>query len=358
MFVDRRPQTHSVVLSLVSAFLAFSTLASTPAFARVSWQKLDLSQAIERARVQKKQVLVDVWATWCGPCQDMEAQVFSRPDVTRAMKPLVTVRVDADTPAGKAAIERYHVVGFPTFLLLDGEGREVDRLMGFVEPEKFIEVLAGYRQGKGTLAELEARFAAAGGDAELAAAIAQRSAIRGELARAEALLSLVLAADPKNERKLAAATLFEVAYSGHLRLGGDPKKAEVLLAALSSEFPDAPETKRIPMALAKAARQAGDLARTRSLLDSVIAQSPGTSKVYNQVAWFCFREGYDLPFGIATARRGLEVDAQDAGLWDTLAEVLFKSGDRAGARAAIAKAVALDAKDPYFRSQTKKFSQR
>jgi thioredoxin-related protein len=59
----------------------------------------------------------------------------------------VAVRYDADAGEGSALAQRYGVRGFPTFVLVDPGGRELDRFSGYRTPEEFVARLRGGRRG-------------------------------------------------------------------------------------------------------------------------------------------------------------------------------------------------------------------
>ena len=71
-------------------------------------------------------VVIAVMSQHCPACQQME------PVVARAERACATrvTRAFIEEADGVALAVRHRVVGVPTFLVLDGEGREIDRLVG------------------------------------------------------------------------------------------------------------------------------------------------------------------------------------------------------------------------------------
>lgn len=87
---------------------------------------LDNNNFQSTAEDVKGVVLVDFFATWCGPCQ-MSAPVVDKMADDYAGKATV-VKVDVDRVNEPAA--KYGVMSIPTFVVLK-DGREVDRQIGF-----------------------------------------------------------------------------------------------------------------------------------------------------------------------------------------------------------------------------------
>lgn len=118
-----------------------------------SWNE-NYAEAVQQARTEGKRVLVDFSGSdWCHWCKVMESEVLSKPEFKAyADKHLVLVLVDmpANRPQtnaikaqNKQLVNRFHVDGFPTFVVLDTNGNEIDRRVGYVSggPSNFISFL-------------------------------------------------------------------------------------------------------------------------------------------------------------------------------------------------------------------------
>lgn len=86
-----------------------------------------------------KPVLVDFFATWCGPCQAM-------PPILKEVKERVgdqatIIKVDVDR--NPAAAEAYRVQGVPT-LILFRQGKELWRQAGVVSAAQLEQVIRKY----------------------------------------------------------------------------------------------------------------------------------------------------------------------------------------------------------------------
>ena len=81
-------------------------------------------------------VLVDFWATWCGPCK-MIAPVLEELDAEMSDKVKI-VKVDVDENQGTAS--DYGIMSIPTLLLMK-DGETVDKVVGFRPKEALAELV-------------------------------------------------------------------------------------------------------------------------------------------------------------------------------------------------------------------------
>ena len=85
-----------------------------------------------------KPVLVDFYATWCGPCQMM---VPILDQVNQDMKEQIQV-VKIDTDKYPQIASEYHITALPTLVLFK-QGQPVDRIEGAMPAPDLIQRLYG-----------------------------------------------------------------------------------------------------------------------------------------------------------------------------------------------------------------------
>ena len=132
--------------------MGFSSARGEP-----SWLT-DYEQAQQQAKANKKLLLLDFTGSdWCGWCIRLRREVFSQPEFQEyADKNLILMEVDF--PRGKEQTGdvrrqnqhlamQYEVQGFPTIIVLNGEGKKVGEL-GYMPggPSAFISELERLRK--------------------------------------------------------------------------------------------------------------------------------------------------------------------------------------------------------------------
>lgn len=145
---------------LLLCTLALFSLAGIRLHAEGAHWTDNYKQALEKAKADGKNVLLDFTGSdWCPWCIKMDKETLDTAAFKdyAAAKGLVLVKVDfpqshhLPQPVQKqndGLQKQFHVDGFPSFVLLDQNGKELGRVEGYLEggPEAFKAKLDSFKK--------------------------------------------------------------------------------------------------------------------------------------------------------------------------------------------------------------------
>jgi thioredoxin-related protein len=98
-------------------------------------------------------ILIKFYTDWCSWCKRLDTVVLRDAKAieffTNEMK-LVKINAEEDS----ATTQHYGVIGYPTAVLIDKDGQEIDRVVGYADTDEYLKTLRDYRDGIGTLDDL------------------------------------------------------------------------------------------------------------------------------------------------------------------------------------------------------------
>ncbi len=144
-----------LTLGLLPVFCLMMLLSAALTQESVKWYGFD--DGIKKAREQKKPVLIDFYADWCGWCKVMDKSTFSHPDVMKKLRrDFIAVRIDVErggpihfkdrTFSPKQFAGAMGISGLPTVVFMDKNGELITRIPGNIKPDVFLPLLGYIRQ--------------------------------------------------------------------------------------------------------------------------------------------------------------------------------------------------------------------
>ncbi|MCX6580353.1 MAG: protein-disulfide reductase DsbD [Candidatus Aminicenantes bacterium] len=107
----------------------------------------DLEEGKKVSLAENKIMMIDTYADWCVACKELDEYTFSTPEVSERLKGFVLVKLDftKKSEANEALRKLLGIIGMPTVMFFNPEGKEIKRFSGFMERDNFLSFLDGLK---------------------------------------------------------------------------------------------------------------------------------------------------------------------------------------------------------------------
>ena len=363
-----RHPAGSVPTALLALALAISLLAGPgPASAaapgstslrpeRVPWDHAaDFASTLARAKKEKKFVFLDFYATWCGPCKMMDRQTYSDSAVGVAAAKYVSRKIDAEKGEGIPLSQRYKVTAYPTLVIVDATGTQVNRKEGFNPPAQFIRFLDDTREGRTSIGGVEKLITSGEDTYENRIALGEMAAEARDWEKAHVQVDRALAFKPRNAGGRASDLLLLVAAGQ--RSAGAHAGAVADYRRYLELFPGSERDIEARTGLAVSLAETGQGEEAMAMFKQVVAQKPDDPTLQSALARFSAALKIDLDAGLAAGKRAVELTQGGATAYDALAEIHSARGEWDEAVVAAEKALEQKPRDNYLRGRLEKFQE-
>lgn len=340
----------------VILFLSIIILPSSLIAAEMSIEKCDLSYLKSLASQKNTNIVINFYAYWCPACRELYKKVLTSDGVKNILSDYIFARCNGEEGEGERLFNQYKLTAFPTLLILDSNGKELDRLIDEIDEQKIKKTLEDVRSGKNELAELAKRSDANPKDIDLMFNVCMSYILRSDREKSRKYCEKILKVDQKNEKGYASQVLLSLGKYLYFRGLKDYDLAAAHLEQVIKLFPDSKEAKSALIFLISSYIKGGKEGVAVMKLRELIKKNPNSKEPYKTFAYLSWKNKWRVDQGIENAKKATDLDPSDDDTWDLLAELYFLKGNKDEAIKAIDEAIKLKPSEDYYKEQKERFT--
>ena len=119
------------------------------------WFDGTFQEALTDAAQRDTVVMVEFYTDWCNWCRRLQSDTFTDQAVRGELEKLVALKLNAESNGAELAT-RFGIDSYPTIVFFDADGTEMERILGYLPPDKFLRRVHRIRTGDTFLACLRA----------------------------------------------------------------------------------------------------------------------------------------------------------------------------------------------------------
>lgn len=114
---------------------------------KLNWLS-DWTDASSTAKKEGRQMIAMFHTEWCPYCTFLEERIFGQSDVVDKMEKFVLLKLDGDKPVTQPLMDKLGVKGFPTFIVLNPEEKELLRFNDINSADELLKLLSDIESKK------------------------------------------------------------------------------------------------------------------------------------------------------------------------------------------------------------------
>ena len=136
----RKPSNMKSSFPGLTVFLVFISLTGFNQNRSITFIDKPWSELLDQAKTQNKMIFLDGFASWCGPCKWMAANMFTNDTIADYYnKTFICAHYDMEKGEGVNLAQLYQIKAYPTLLFISKDGAMVHKRVG--APQKVHDYL-------------------------------------------------------------------------------------------------------------------------------------------------------------------------------------------------------------------------
>lgn len=210
----------------------------------IKFEKGTFNEVLKKAKSENKILMIDFFTDWCKWCVELDKKVYTDNDVAEfANSKQVNWKIDAEKGEGVGLAKKYAVSGYPTIVFVDGNGDEVDRIVGYMPAKDFLKKIKEFSEGKNTFGVYSKILKDNPDDIKANYFFGERIVNNeGDFKKADPYLKKVIEKDPENKEGFLHGALLYIAIGS-----GDINKIKQFIV----DYPGSEKCKNAYIALSE-----------------------------------------------------------------------------------------------------------
>jgi tetratricopeptide (TPR) repeat protein len=230
----------------------------------------EYDQALQLAKESHRPMIIDFCTDWAPWCDSLDLNTYSDSLVISLSADNIFVKIDAAVDTALA--ESYGINGYPTVVIANPDGSEIDRIWGYLPPIEFYNQVQLYLRDRETLDDYLVRLEDEPENLEYLSMIGEKYTNRSEYDEAIKYFDKVVELDKQNKDDYAARALASI-HDAQYR-AGDYRAALQTCMRLLKMYPDSPESDEAAALLGFYTAKTGDKTEALKLYKGYLKMNP------------------------------------------------------------------------------------
>jgi len=205
--MEKRKGSHWFILFFVF-FISFYFFVCGKVIPKsINWVA-NFEEASQIAKSENKNMILDFYTDWCKWCKKLADSTFTDTSLIRFSVDFVFFKTNAEKDTALA--EKYKINGYPSVILTNPSGEEIDRVVGYANAPDFMQKIKSYLKGEGTLTDLENKLKKDTTNIELWFKVGEKYQERRRFEEALFNYNKVISLDPQDSTQKASEALFNM----------------------------------------------------------------------------------------------------------------------------------------------------
>ncbi len=261
----------STALLLAAALTSCST-GSKPLPTSINFTT-DFETALKDASQSGHPMIIDFYTDWCAWCDSLDANTYTDSLVIGMSVDNIFVKINAETDTALA--EKFNISSFPTIVITKSDGREIDRIWGYLPPTDFYNQIQLYFQGKETLDDYLTRLVDEPENTDYLSMVADKYTSRSDFNAAIECYKKIVGLDPKNEFGHASSAMASIYESWGL--AKDYQAAVKTCQELIAKYPQCLQADNAAAMIGYYTAKSGDSAAALKIYKDYLKKRPDGS---------------------------------------------------------------------------------